>query len=190
MHEDAVDTRSWMIGVDSWVILDGNYPDFFTGQRTDFAVEFASRSGLARLDGAREPSVRWIADSRYEVIAQVVHDRPNAQVIDFGMLAYHYIGIEDPEHRSQVGGWVTGEINLGVDPFFYVDDLANEGGFPALIYSWTVQEVLQRSEASGLLEIERTDVWGDLSTSPSYVLRCHREPAPRTRVRSPRQPVS
>ena len=52
--------------------------------------------------------VRRLAGSRYEVTARIVHDAPNAQVLDFGILAYHFIGIEDPEHRSQVGAWVTG----------------------------------------------------------------------------------
>lgn len=190
MHDNPLDTGSWMIDLHSWIILDGNYPDFYTGQRTDFAVEFASRDGLTRLDGAPEPRVRWIADSRYKVTAQVVYDEPNAQVIDFGALAYHFIGIEDPEHRSQVGSWVTGEINLGVDPFFYFDELADVEGFPALIYSWTVQKVLQREETSRLVTVERTDAWGDVSTSPSYVLHCRMEPAPRSSVRSPGHTMS
>jgi hypothetical protein len=192
-----------MIGLDSWVVQDGNYPDFETGQRTDFALEFASRGGLKRLDGTQEMSVRWIAGSNYEVTAQVVHDAPNAQVLDFGILAYHFIGIEDPEHQSQVGAWVTGEINLSIDPFFYFDQLAHEEGFPALIYTWTVQEILQRvreesphfgadhvhaDKSQGFVRIEKTDVWEDVSTLPSYVLRCRMEPLPRSTVRSLHNP--
>ncbi|MDO9494552.1 MAG: hypothetical protein Q7J48_02515 [Nocardioides sp.] len=80
MHDDPLAAQTWMIGIDSWVIQDGNYPDFVTGQRAEFALEFASRSGLRRLDGPQEVSVRWVADSRYEVTAQIVHDKPNAQV--------------------------------------------------------------------------------------------------------------
>jgi hypothetical protein len=181
-----------MIGLDSWIIQDGNYPDFVTGQRTDFAVEFASRSGLRRAE-AHAVSLRWIAGSRYQVTAQVVHDEPHAQVLDLGILAYHFIGIEDPEHQSHVGAWLTGEINLSVDPFFYVENLASEEGFPALIYTWTVQEVLQRSggnaprtgsdhdrvdTAHDVVRVERTDAWGDVTQVPSYVLRCRLEPAP------------
>jgi hypothetical protein len=188
-----------MIGLDSWIIQDGNYPDFVTGQRTDFALEFASRGGLRRLGGAHEVGVRWIAGSHYEVTAQIVYDEPNAQVLDFGLLAYHFIGIEDPDHQSQVGAWVTGEINLSVDPFFYFEELAREAGFPALIYAWTVQEVLQKTgettpqdgidhvqadKTDGFVRIEKTDAWGDDSTLPSYLLRCRMEPAPRSTVRS------
>ena len=73
MHDSPVDTHSWMIGLDSWVIQDGNYPDFETGQRTDFALEFASRGGLKRLDGAHEVSVRRIEG---RVIRQKVFQRP------------------------------------------------------------------------------------------------------------------
>jgi len=180
MHDNPADPHSWMIGIDSWVIQDGNYPDFVTGQRADFAVEFASRGGLRRLDGAHEASVRWVEDSDYEVTAQIVHDKPNAQVLDFGLRVYHFIGIEDPAHESHVGAWVTGVVNVAVDPFFYRDELAREDGFPPLLYGWTVQEVLQRTadEPSGLVRVDRTDAWADGVPSPSYVLRCRREPGP------------
>lgn len=57
-----------------------------------------------------------------------MHDEPNAQVLDLGILAYHFIGIEDPTHQPRIGAWVTGEINLSVDPFFYFDSLAHEEG--------------------------------------------------------------
>jgi hypothetical protein len=181
---------SWLVGLDAWVVQDGNYPDFITGQRTEFALEFASRRGLTPLDERHETGVRWIEGSQYEVTAQIVHDEPHAMVIDFGMLAYHFIGIEDPMHRPRTGAWVTGAINLSVDPFFYFDQLAHEPAFPALIYTWTVQEIFQavtpESPRAGadLVRIVKTDVWADVSTSPSYLLRCRRESTPRSRVRS------
>lgn len=190
MDKAPADQSSWLVGLDAWVVQDGNYPDFVTGQRTEFALEFASRGGLTPLDGLHEARVKWIEGSHYEVTAQIVHDEPNAQVIDFGILAYHFIGIEDPLHRPRTDAWVTGEINLSVDPFFYFDQLAHEPAFPALIYTWTVQEILQavtlgsQRASADLVGIEKTDVWGDVSTSPSYLLRCRREPTPRSRVRS------
>ncbi|QWZ09955.1 hypothetical protein KRR39_09620 [Nocardioides panacis] len=190
MHDDLLDRPSWTIGLDSWVIQDGSYPDLVTGQRIDFAVEFASRGGLRQLDEAHEVAVHGIGGSQYEVTAQIVHDRPNAQVIDFGMLAYHFIGIADPEHQPHVGAWVTGVINLSVDPFFYFDELAHEEGFPALTYSWTVHEIQERTGTDalrdgastvradtgpGLVTVERTDAWGDVSKLPGYLLRCGME---------------
>lgn len=199
MQDNPVNAHSWLVGLDSWVVQDGNYPDFVTGQRTDFALEFASRGGLKMLDEAQEVSVRWIEGSHYEVTAQIVHDKPNAQVLDFGILAYHFIGVEDPTHQPQIGAWVTGEINLSVDPFFYFDQLALEEGFPALIYTWTVQEILQKvgeappyisadhghaDKSHDFIRIEKTDVWGDDSSLPSYLLRCRMEPVPRSIVRS------
>ena len=174
-----------MVGLSAWIIQDGNYADFVTGQRADFALEFASRGGLIRVDEPQDLGVRWIAGSQYEVTARVVHDQPNAQVLDFGILAYHFIGIEDPEHQAQAGSWVTGEIYLGVDPFFYFQELAHEDGFPALIYTWTVQEVLQQTdEVGGFVRIEKTDAWGDVSQVPHYLVRCRKEPAPRSVLRS------
>lgn len=105
---------------------------------------------MRRLHEPREVSVHRIAGSHHEVTAQIVHDEPNAQVLDFGILAYHFIGIEDPEHPSQVGAWVTGAINLAVDPFFYFEELPSQAGFPALIYDWTVQELLQKAEENAM----------------------------------------
>lgn len=185
---------TWLVGLDAWVVQDGNYPDFSTSQRTEFALEFASRGGLTPSGGPHEAGVRWIGGSQYEVTAQIVHDEPNAQVLDFGILAYHFIGIEDPMHRPRTGAWVTGKINLSVDPFFYFDQLARQPGFPALIYTWTVEEILQvvtpasPGPGADLVRIEETDVWADVSTSPSYLLRCRRDPTPRSRVRSLRTP--
>ncbi|HEV7848884.1 MAG TPA: hypothetical protein VGO88_06125, partial [Mycetocola sp.] len=199
MQDNPVNAHSWLVGLDSWIVQDGNYPDFVAGQRTDFALEFASRSGLRLLDGAQEVSVRWIEGSRYEVTAQIVHDKPNAQVLDFGILAYHFIGIEDPTHQPRIRAWITGEINLSVDPFFYFDQLAHEEGFPALIYTWTVQEILQKvggesphigadhvhaNKSRDFVRIAKTDAWSDESTLPSYLLRCRMEPVPRSIVRS------
>jgi hypothetical protein len=199
MQDNPVNAHSWLVGLDSWIVQDGNYPDFVTGQRTEFALEFASRGGLRLLDKEQEVSVRWIEGSHYEVTAQIVHDKPNAQVLDFGILAYHFIGIEDPRHQPRIGAWVTGEINLSVDPFFYFDQLALEEGCPALIYTWTVQEILQKvgeesphiradhvhvDKPGDFVRIEKTDVWADVSTLPSYLLRCRTEPVPRSIVRS------
>jgi hypothetical protein len=195
MQDSPGKAHSWLVGLDPWVVQDGNYPDFVAGQRTDFALEFASRGGLTPLEGPHEVGVRWIEGSHYEVTAQIVHDKPNAQVLDFGIRAYHFMGIEDPTHQPRTGAWVAGEINLSVDPFFYFDQLAHEEGFPALIYTWTVQEILQgplrtapdhahADRAQDLIRIEKTDAWADASTLSSYLLRCRMDPAPRSRARS------
>lgn len=188
MPVNRVNEEPWLVGLDSWIVQDGNYPDFITGQRTDFAVEFASRGGLQVLDGAHEVSVKWLHGSNYEVTAQIVHDKPNAQVLDFGILAYHFIGIEDPMHEPRTGAWVTGRVNLGVDPFFYFRQLALEPAFPALIYTWTVQEILLRQDGEEPLptftRIEKTDAWGDGSGLASYLLRCRMELAPKSAARS------
>lgn len=199
MQDNPGNAHSWLVGLDSWIVRDGNYPDFVTGHRTEFAMEFASRGGLRLLDGAHEVSVRWIEGSQYEVTAQIVHDKPNAHVLDFGILAYHFIGVEDPTHQPRIGAGVTGEINLSVDPFFYFDQLAFEEGFPALIYTWKVHEILQKvgeesphigadhvhaDKSRDFVRIEKTDVWADVSALPSYLLRCRMEPVTRSTVRS------
>lgn len=70
---------------------------------------------------------------------------------------------------------------------------------PVLIYTWTVQEILQKvdeesprigaehlhaDKSQDFVRIEKTDVWDDDLTLPSYLLRCRMKPVPRSMVRS------
>jgi hypothetical protein len=32
--------EQWSLSLDSWIVQDGNYPDFESGQHAEFAVEF------------------------------------------------------------------------------------------------------------------------------------------------------
>ena len=78
-------------------------------------------------------------------------------------------------------------------------DRARQAECPALIYTWTVQEILQwvdeesprigaehlhADKSQDFVRIEKTDVWDDDLTLPSYLLRCRMGPVPRSMVRS------
>ena len=43
------------------------------------------------------------------------------------------------------GGFLQGEVGLGVDPFFYFERLAMLPGMPALIYTWHIDEITMNS---------------------------------------------
>jgi hypothetical protein len=133
------------VGLESWVIQDGNYPEFVTGQRSEFALELYAADGLRRTDPVDQPGCRLIADSTYEVGAEVVHADRHALVLSFGLLSYSIHMIDVPGRRLRAGDWVAGGINLSVDPFFYFEELAKRRRLPPLIYAWRVHEVLQRT---------------------------------------------
>jgi len=38
--------------------------------------------------------------------------------------------------------WVEGEVYLGIDPFFYFEDLYRMDGMPPLSYTWLVRQIM------------------------------------------------
>jgi hypothetical protein len=46
-----------------------------------------------------------------------------------------------PPDDITVGCWVSGEINVGVDPFDYFERLSRCYAAPALIYDWDVKKI-------------------------------------------------
>jgi hypothetical protein len=158
------------IGIDSWIIQDGNYGDFVIGETRKFALEFGGKKLVSSL-------------------AKVVFVHPKVWVIDFGMLAYWQ---SVPPAHAEVGSWVEGEILIGIDPFSYKDDLHKLPDIPRLICSWKLDGIL-RNDAPWLVEsvdergcktlkrdvsseiwsnVERTDALEDDTGSASYILQC------------------
>ncbi|GEP36631.1 hypothetical protein NPS01_02940 [Nocardioides psychrotolerans] len=142
-------SRLWWIGLDSWVIQDGNYTDVAVGERRQFALELGYRRA-ARLavppDHERTPRcVHTGRGTSYDVVGELLRSFPEprggAFVLDVGLLAYTQWMVLDDLAPPVAGTWLTGEIHLSVDPFFYKDDLHALPGMPPLIYTWTVEEV-------------------------------------------------
>jgi hypothetical protein len=42
-----VSVERWSLGLDAWIVQDGNYPDLESGQQAEFAVEFYFPEPLA-----------------------------------------------------------------------------------------------------------------------------------------------
>jgi len=70
------------VGVQSWIIHDGNYPDFRIGDVCHFALEFCPDS-LGE-SAASSISCSRYAGSNYRVIARPVFVTPSVVVLDFG----------------------------------------------------------------------------------------------------------
>ena len=179
---------TFFIGLDSWIIQDGNYADFQRGQEAKFAVEFHPiRAAISRV---RRRSVKRIERSHYRINSRVVFVSPEVWVLDFGIMAYQK---RTPPPFAKVGSWVAGEIYLGIDPFFYFEDPHKLPGMPALQYDWRIKRIrlettpwlsTKRPEGGTLMErdktkesfreFERTDAWEDDERRGSYEMECER----------------
>ena len=178
--------NDWKIGLSAWIIQDGNYGDFRSHERAEFALEFYAQNYQPSFSS--EKQARWIHASKYSVNAEVVFVAKRCFVIDLGVLAYREA---EPPKSIRKGSWLEAEIYLGVDPFFYFEDLAHVQGMPPLIYNWHINKIgietapfietvdahgtriMVRDETkSAFQEIRQTDAWKDDNGHGEYVLDC------------------
>jgi len=61
---------TWNIGLDSWIIQDGNYPDFTAGDERRFALEFAPKK--VSLDSSKHVHTEHISGARYRFAGEVL----------------------------------------------------------------------------------------------------------------------
>lgn len=172
------------IGLNSWIIQDGNYGDFSVGDSSVFALEFCG-DALTR-SAKRTVELTHLKESNYRICGKVVFARPNVWVIDVGVQAFWEHALPD---SVSVGDWVEGEIFLGIDPFFYKEYLCKEDGIPNLSYSWFIKRIerndtpwLETSNAHGgkmltrdesqerWLDTPATNAWDDDDGRADYVL--------------------
>jgi hypothetical protein len=182
------DHCEWEIGLSSWIIQDGNYGNFQTGQHAEFALEFHSKA--YRKSDVRSKSSKGLGSAKYEIIGEIVYLKPEVWVLDFGICAFQE---SKPPEGISVGSFVAAEIYLSIDPFFYFERLYTLPKMPALIYSWKInsigqqtapfietrkpsgQKVLIRDENKlGYKVIAKTDAWKDDGGNAEYVLTCTR----------------
>jgi hypothetical protein len=184
---------SWNIGLDAWIIQDGNYPDFATGEIVEFAVEFWRQPRAAAELQNSSVSATHMNGVAYDVIAKPVLETDEITVLDIGILCYregtsHFAELKPRIHFRTV-------LELGVDPFFYFERLSQIRDVPPLIYSWRVTSILRQVapfveivsnsgphagrkmlvrdvSKLGYEEISRTNAWEDDSGFGEYILRC------------------
>ena len=86
---------------------------------------------------------------------------------------------------------MRGQISIGIDPFFYFEQLAHQPGAPALVYDWKIERIEVQTAPlievkPGVLErdatkldwkdILKTNAWND---DGEYLLYCTRLGGPR-----------
>ncbi|MEI8013090.1 MAG: hypothetical protein WCI27_11555 [Candidatus Omnitrophota bacterium] len=176
------------INVDAWIIQDGNYDDFEAGKNYKFALEFYPLK--VSKTTCREKTLVHLGHSYYKLNAHVVFVSSRCWIIDFGLLAYDKI---DAKLDVRGGEYVEIEGYLGLDPFFYFEDLKNEENIPPMIYEWAVKKIcldvtpwienadgegskipVRDKERMAYKEIFKTDVWEDDDGNASYLFEVER----------------
>jgi hypothetical protein len=153
--------EKWLFGLASWVIQDGNYPDFSRGQEAEFAIEFQPLGPIFSSPGPTScalEAVRWTTHGAdlsvgnaggdgawaigpgptYDLIGRVVLRDETSWVLDFGVCAY--CAERAPAWVVQ-NGLVMLQAGLAVDHFTYFESLARLDEYPALIYEWKVERI-------------------------------------------------
>ncbi len=198
MHDDDLAPGELLVVLDAWIIQDGNYPDFFVGQPTRFALEFwaLDPSGLVVGDGGGRSTVHagegW-SDIDSTVVAR---DSDAFVMIDVGLLAY---SVDTRLPTCEVGQGLRGRVGLGVDPFIYFEEHGVHDHVPPAVYTWAItgiwreqapwipvgpsspRELMRDPDRLGWGWQDRTDAWADDEGRGGYLLRCRLEPEPTVR---------
>jgi hypothetical protein len=173
------------IGLSSWIIQDGNFPEIEVGSEHRMALEFYAKDGLSPAQGAK--SFRHVQGVNYEIVAEVIGIFEEAWVLDCGI---RLLRDNDAPQGTRLGDVVAGRVYVGVDPFLYLEQLSNAPGALDLWYTVRVdsihlnvtprsrsilpsgQELWSRDESADarLKEIAVTDSWADDDGSGDYLL--------------------
>jgi hypothetical protein len=176
------------VGLDSWIIQDGNHEDFERGAQYRFALEFYPHTLTPSAPTRHVPAFHRKVGALHDVTACVVRRASEYWVIDFGLPAFQEAA---PPPWAEEGTWFEGSVYIGVDPFFYFERLKDEVGMPNLFRRWTIRRILlettpwqDTTDSSGgslrrraavpptYLEVGRTDAWQDDDQNAHYILEC------------------
>ena len=175
------------IGLDSWIIQDGNHEDFTSGGSYRFALEFYPHDikPSTSADDSVALSLHHTIGATHEARGKVVRAAPSSWVVDFGVPAFQN---SEPPGWAQPGVLVAGRVYVGIDPFFYLEELKDEPGMPNLLRDWLVRRIFlettpwkESTDAGGrkvvtradvprsFVEVRRTDAWKDDGGHAHYV---------------------
>ncbi len=183
-------TEQIYIGLDAWVIQDGNYGNFVTGRQYAFALEFwpAAPLVIRHPDAVDAPlSMVRLNGCTYAIKGRVSFATDGWWILETGLPMY----IDQTPAPGPVGTPVRGEVSILIDHFSYFERLALQEGAPAMIYDWRVEAIervttpfieakprhfVRDTTRQSWLTMRHTDAWKDDGGHGSYVLACKRMP--------------
>lgn len=179
---------SLFIGVSSWIIQDGNYPDFRIGDAINIALEFHPYRVCESTSNSS--SIIRLASCHYRVNAKTIFLNDNVVVLDFGYLAYDQAS---PPRWMRSNSYVDADVYLGIDPFFYFEELHATRGMPELRYRFRVvgielettpwmstvdshgRTIRNRDDSqTSFSPVAETDAWTDDDGNAHYILELER----------------
>ena len=182
--------KTLQVGLSSWIIQDGNYGEFEAGREYRFALEFYAPDLVIDTSPVEACALVPLGNAKYRGDGCVTFGSDKAWVIDVGVPAYRDERLPD---RAHVGSRVTGDIYIGIDPFFYFESLSALPGMPDLYRRWFVRRILlettpwlemvddsgrtlrTRDESKvGYIEVDATDAWNDDDGHGHYLLECEK----------------
>lgn len=200
---DAARTE-WDISLASWIVQDGNYDDFHRGQVATFALEWW---GEVRPSDVQRKRAQPIEPARYAIGGEVVYTaakgagpgRSHLVVLDIGVRAYRDASSEILPSNIGRGTFVTGNIGLGIDYYYYMEFHHWWPDIPPLTYTWRIERISQlsapwiptttpwgapaqmRDESKmTYIDIDQTRAWEDEQGHADYILHCALlDPVPR-----------
>jgi hypothetical protein len=183
------------VGLDSWIIQDGNYDDFETGREYRFALEFYPHTLVVASDARVTPVLSRRSGGLHDARGKIVFCTDSAWAVDFGVPAYQNA---KPPERANLGDFVRGQFYIGLDPFFYFETLRFEKGMPDLFRRWCIRRIFlettpwrESTDRHGrkviardvmresFVEVPSTDAWHHDDGRGHYVLECEMQPAAR-----------
>ena len=174
------------IGLSAWIIQDGNYPEFELGKEYRFALEV----GVDTLINSSEisKSMTRASEARYDFTGEILMQDSEFTVFDMGLLCYRE---GDFSGGFNPGQFVSGNIYLGVDPFFWFESHAQRLNVPNLFYRWHVKEILLETtewkvtqdsrgrtcrsrvdSPTSFTPVQQTRAWDDNGGNAHYILHC------------------
>jgi hypothetical protein len=124
------------LGLSSWIIQDGNFPEIEVGSEHRLALEFYAKDGLRPSAGRK--SVRHLQGVIYDIVAEVIGIFEEAWVLDCGI---RLLRDNDAPQGTRLGDVVAGRVYIGVDPFWYLEQISNLPGAPDLWYTVRVHAI-------------------------------------------------
>lgn len=174
------------VGLSAWIIMDGNYGEFQKGQRAAFALEFYDETSLRIAEHRSDCFMRHESGSSYQVGGCVTHISENWWAMDFGIPVFQNAL---PPKDVRPGTWLEGRVYIGIDPFFYFEQISHFDDAPDMIHDWIIERIEMQTAPfvdaggnlmvrdptmSGWREIPQTDAWNDDNGSAEYLLHCRR----------------
>jgi hypothetical protein len=143
------------LGLSSWIIQDGNFPEIEVGSEHRMALEFYAKDGL--VPTRAEKQLRHVEGATYDIVGEVIGIFDEAWVLDCGV---RLLRDSDAPKRVRLGDVMAGRVYVAIDPFWYLEHVSTIDGAPDLWYTARVDSIhLDVTPRSHVMEPSGQAIW-------------------------------